>query len=225
MIETHVNQNGTLETNDAVTNPVIKALAVFFSYIFHPLLLIIWVCFYLLYINETVFLGDVSFERLKVLLRVLGTSVFLPMVTVLLLKGLGFIDSIQLRTQKERIIPYVACITFFFWSYYVSKKLEDPLELRAFLLALFICASASLLINNYIKVSMHAMGAGGLLCLFIILLFTNKLDESASLVAAIVTAGLICTSRFIASDHKSYEIYIGFFVGLFIQLICFFIAR
>ncbi len=61
-----------------------------------------------------------------VLLRVIGTSVFLPFMTVVLLKGLGFIDSIRLETQKERIIPYVACITFFFWSYYVSKKLEDP---------------------------------------------------------------------------------------------------
>lgn len=206
-------------------SPIVKAFATFFSYLFHPLFMIAWVVLYLLYRNSLVFTGETSFERLIVFLRVFSTSIFLPLVTVLLLKALGFIQSIQLRTQKDRIIPYVACITFFFWSYYVSKKLLDPFELRAFLLALFITSSASLLINNYMKVSMHAIGAGGLVSFFTLLLFANRLDDMLSLLAAFFIAGIVCTSRFVVSDHKPAEIYVGFIAGFLLQLIAWFFLK
>lgn len=206
-------------------HPVVHALGVFFSWIFHPLILIVWVSWYLVYVNDLVFLGMDSFERLKVFLRVLSTSVFLPMLTVLLLKGLGFIQSIQLRTQKERIIPLVACITFFFWSYYVSKKLEDPAELRAFLLTLFVSASAALIINNYFKISLHAMGAGSLLCLAVLLLFAGRIEAALPLAASIFITGITCSSRFVAGDHHPFEIVFGFVTGVLLQLVCWWIVQ
>jgi hypothetical protein len=219
-----VTEQGNLLTEERTANPVVKGLAVFFSYLFHPLFLIAWVTLYLLYLNDSVFLGADSFDRLKVFLRVFSTSVFLPLVTVLLLKGLGFIQSIQLHTQRERIVPYIACITFFFWSYYVSKTLNDPVALRAFLLALFVCACAALIMNNYFKVSMHGMGAGALFAFFVFLLFTNKVGDSLSLAAAFLSAAIICTSRLIAGRHHPFEIYFGFFWGVVLQAVCWFIV-
>ncbi|MBX9784416.1 MAG: hypothetical protein K2X48_14090 [Chitinophagaceae bacterium] len=223
MSELEITEEGELLENYTL-HPFIKALGVFFSWLFHPLLLIVWVSWYLLYVNDLIFLGMDSFDRLKVFLRILSTSVFLPLITVLLLKGLGFIKSIQLRTQKERIIPYVACITFFFWSYYVSKQLDDPGELRAFLLTLFITASAALIINNYMKISMHALGAGSLFCFFMLLLFHGRIEESLPLLAVVFVSGIICSSRLIASDHYPFEVGFGFVMGFLIQLVCWFIA-
>lgn len=219
-----ISENGGRMIDGNEHSPIIKALATFFSYLFHPLFMIAWVVLYLLYRNSFVFTGETSFDRLIVFLRVFSTSIFLPLVTVLLLKGLGFIQSIQLRTQKDRIVPYVACITFFFWSYYVSKTLVDPLELRAFLLGLFITSSASLIINNYMKVSMHAIGAGGLLSFFLLLLFANRIDDLLSILLAFFIAGIICTSRFVVSDHKPAEIYTGFITGFLLQLIAWWIV-
>jgi len=216
-----VNEKGGLNVN--LHPPVLRFFASFFSYLFHPLFVIAWVTLYLLFRNGLVFIGETSFEKLIVFLRVFSTSVFLPVVTVLLLKALGFIDSIQLHTQKDRIVPYVACITFFFWSFYVSKKLGDPSELTAFLLSVFIASSASLIINNYMKVSMHAMGAGGLTAFFSLLLFANRLDDVLSLLLVFLIAGITCTSRLIVSDHKPAEIAVGFTTGLLIQVITWFI--
>jgi hypothetical protein len=227
MNELEVTEKGVLKDTEPaapVFNPVIKALGVFFSYLFHPLLLIVWVSLYLLYVNDTIFLGLDSFDRLKVFLRIISTSVFLPLITVLLLKGLGFINSIQLHTQKERIIPYVACITFFFWSYYVARQLQDPYPLKAFLLTLFISASAALIINNYFKVSMHAMGAGSLLAFFILLLFNGKIESGLPITLAVLVAGIICTSRFIAGRHHAFDIGFGFFTGFILQLIAWWIS-
>ena len=220
-----VTEEGDLLEKNEDRSPVLHALATVLSYIFHPLFVIAWVVLYLLYRNNMVFIGIAPEQKLIVFLRVFSTSIFLPLVTVLLLKGLGFIQSIQLRTQKDRIIPYVACITFFFWTFYVSKTLGDPVELRAFLLCAFIAASASLIINNYMKVSMHAMSAAGLLTFFTLLLFADKLDDMVSLLLAVFFTGAICTSRFIASDHKPAEIYVGFIVGVLLQLISWFIVH
>lgn len=219
-----VTEEGSLNTKNEQTHPILKGLAVFFSYLFHPLFIIGWVVLYLLYRNNSVFVGMADEMRLVVFLRVFSTSIFLPLVTVLLLKGVGFIQSIQLHTQKDRIIPYVACITFFFWSYYVSKQLNDPLELRAFLLSAFIAASASLLINNYIKVSMHAIGVGGMLCFFMLLLFANQVDEVLPLLLATIITGVTCTSRLIASDHSTVEVTVGLIAGAFFQLVAWLIV-
>jgi hypothetical protein len=214
-----VNEDGVLDASEKQSHWAVKAAAHFFSYLFHPLLITGWIAAYFLYVHPTVFLGLDSFDKFKVLMRVFSTGIFLPIITVLLLKGLGFIDSIQLKTQKERIIPYVACITFFFWSYYVSKKLGDPKELKAFLLALFIISSVALVINNFMKISMHAMGAGGMVTLFSLLLFNYNIDNALILAGVLLIAGITCTSRLVVSDHKSSEIIAGFVTGMVIQLI------
>ena len=146
------------------------------------------------------------------------------MITVLLLKGLGFIQSIQLHTQRERIIPYVACITFFFWSYYVARQLNDPLPLKAFLLTLFVSASAALIMNNYFKVSMHAMGAGSVFAFFILLLFNGQIDNGLPITLAVFVAGITCTSRLIAGRHHPFDIGFGFVIGFLLQLICWWIT-
>ncbi len=220
-----VNKKGNISSTENLHSPIARAVATFFSYLFHPLFIIAWVTLYLLYQNNLVFIGETAFEKMIVFLRIFSTGIFLPLVTVLLLKGLGFIQSIQLLTQKDRIIPYVASITFFFWNFYVSKRLGDPFEMTAFLLSLFIAASVSLLINNYMKVSMHAIGAGGLASFFTFLLFENKLDDVFSLLLVFLIAGITCTSRFIVSDHKPAEIYIGFITGALFQVLAWFIIQ
>ena len=220
-----INKEGSLDVTPQKHPAGLRIPALIISYLFHPLFIIGWVVLYLLYRNNFVFIGVDPEDRFIYFLRVFGTSIFLPMVTVLLLKGLGFIRSIQLPTQKDRIIPYVACITFFFWSYYVSKQLGDPSELRAFLLSAFVTASASLIINNYMKVSMHALGVGGMLAFFVLLLFANKLDDVSSLLVAVLITGITCSSRLIVSDHKTSEIYTGLITGIIIQLVAWMIVH
>lgn len=224
MTELHINERGELK--DALhLHPVFRGTGVFFSWLFHPLIMIVWMSWYLIYVNDLIFLGLDDYDRLKVFLRVLSTSVFLPLITVLLLKGLGFIDSIQLKTQRERIIPLVGCITFFFWSYYVSKKLQDPAEMQSTLLALFISSSASLVMNSYFKVSLHAIGAGAMLCLAVLLLFSGRIENAWPITAALFIAGVTCSSRMIASDHTNFEIAFGFIAGMAIQAVCWWIVH
>ena len=60
-------------------------------------------------------------------------------MTVFLLKALGFIESLYLRSQKDRIIPYIASGIFYFWAYTVFRQQSHyPVVLTGFILGVFI---------------------------------------------------------------------------------------
>jgi len=212
-----VTNQGELGGNEYTYPKVLRIFADLMGYLLHPVLIVVWVALYLLFVNDQVFVGVSEPEKFVVFLRIFSTSTFLPLVTVLLLKGLGFVSSIKLETQKERIIPIVACITFFFWSYYVARQLNDPAPLRAFLLALFLSSSAALMLNIYQKTSLHMIAAGVATAFFTLLLFHNSLTEPLSIVLVFLLAGISGTSRLISMSHRSNEIWIGFIAGVFIQ--------
>jgi nitrate reductase NapE component len=93
----------------------------FFSYLFHPVFVPLYIIFFLLYIHPSAFSGFSEQEKKQTVLIILLNLVLFPLITVLLLKAVGFIDSLYLRTQKDRIIPYIASGIFFFWGYTVFK--------------------------------------------------------------------------------------------------------
>jgi hypothetical protein len=198
---------------------VIRVLAHFFSYVFHPLFVPLYAVYFLVYIHPSYLSGFNDREKIQVLMIVVLNAVFFPLISVLLLKGVGFIDSIFLRTQKDRIIPYIASSIFFFWTYHVFRQQQQfPSIFPSFFFGVLIASSAALLANIYLKVSMHAIGMGGLLGLFLIIMLYNTMLMTWPLCIAILITGLVCTSRLIVSNHTPKEIYWGLFLGLLCQL-------
>ena len=83
----------------------------------------------------------------------------------------------------------------------------------------FISCSAALIANIYYKISMHAIGMGGLLGLFLVIAQQNTMLMTWPLSLAFLLTGLVCTSRMIVSDHRPKEIYAGLFVGFVCQVV------
>lgn len=198
----------------------LKLAGRFFSYIFHPLFIPLYIAAYIIFLHPYSFAVFDQREKLLRLLHVFVLTAFFPAVTVFLLWRLQFAESIFLRTQKERIIPYVASIIYFFWAFYVSRNLEGtPKIMVFFFLGNFLSASAGLMANNYFKVSMHSLAAGGAAAFMILVgLVTQDLMGIPIAITTIVT-GLICTSRFLVSDHYPYEIYWGLILGVITQMV------
>ena len=201
-------------------SPVIRFLAHFFSFIFHPLFIPGYIAAFLLFIHPYVFSGfNEKLRVLRLISVILLTAVF-PLFTVFLLKQLGFVRSIFLRTQKERIIPYIASMFYFFWIFYVSRTLPDsPRLFVVMLLGVFISSIAALMANIYFKVSMHAIAMGALVSFFVMLSMQGNFSMGIFLSAAILIAGLVCTSTLLVSDHYPFEVYAGFFLGVISQSI------
>jgi hypothetical protein len=199
----------------------IRLFAHLFSYIFHPLFIPLYATYYLAFMHPGYFNGISENNKIWVLLRVANNMIFFPAILVLLLKGVGFIDSIFLKTQKERIIPYIASGIFFFWMYLVFRnQSEVPSILTAFIFSVFISSSVALIANIYFKISMHAIGVGGLLGLMLVILHTNTSSPvTLSLVCTLLVTGLVCTSRLMVSNHTQKDIYLGLLYGILCQAV------
>jgi hypothetical protein len=219
-------QRQAFENKEMLSSPsekhslIIKLLANFFSYLFHPIFIPLYVTWMLAFIHPNYFVGFSTIGKYKILLLVAINAFAFPLITVLLLKGLGFINSIFLRTQKDRIIPYIASMTFFFWTQYVLREQNFvPRILVAFMFGVFISSSAALIANIYHKISMHAIGMGGMLGLFLVVMQQKTMLMTGPLTFVLLTTGIVCTARMIVSDHQPKEIYTGLMVGLICQFI------
>ncbi len=204
---------------------IYKLIAGLFSYIFHPLFISVYVAAYLIYLHPYSFSALDAQQKFLRLLSVFVITAFFPSFTVLLLWRLKFASSIFLRTQKERIIPYVASITYFFWAFYVTRNLEGtPVIMVSFFLGTFLCASAALMANNYFKISMHALAVGGAATYLILLGVVSGQPMGIPIAVATLITGIVCTSRLIVSDHHPMEIYWGLILGALSQVVaCYFI--
>jgi hypothetical protein len=205
-------------------HPLLKWPANFFSYIFHPAFVPVYVIAFLVYFHPSYFSGFSERNKLQTVIISCINLVAFPLLTVLLLKALGFIDSIFLRTRKDRIIPYMACGIFFFWAYTVFKKQEIyPSIMPIFILGVFLAASAALIANIYFKISMHAIGMGGWLGIFFVIAKENSMLMTWPISVALLITGVVCTARLLVSNHTQRDIYVGLIVGFLAQVIAAFV--
>lgn len=203
------------ETSHQPQNPAIRLIAKIVSWVFHPLFIPVYIAWFLISVQPFLFASFTPAKKMITLLQFFIMYSFFPLVTVLLSKALGFLDSIYLKTQKERIIPYIACGIYYFWMCYVLRNQPQySKEIVQLSMAIFIASSLGLLVNIYMKVSMHAISMGILISFMLMLSFTQSGNYTIYLSAAFILAGLVCTARFIVSDHTPAEIYGGLSVGI-----------
>jgi hypothetical protein len=197
-----------------------RSLAKFISLVFHPLFVGVMMAAYLIFVHPLYFVGFSEKEKMLKLLAVINNNVFFPLLVVALLRALGFNKSVLLKTQKERIVPYLASITFFFWTYYVFKNQpETPRVIVYMCRGMFFASSVALVLNNYYKISMHGIGVGGLIGLMALTLVDGTLYSGIPFMVAIFVAGLVVTARKIVSDHQWFDIITGFLLGFLCQFV------
>jgi hypothetical protein len=205
--------------------PYLRAAAQFLSYIFHPLFIpgaiAAWLLLqhplYNLLLEETI--------RVRLLAMVLLNTILFPALITFLLWRLGFTKSLQLETQRERIFPLVINIIFYFWAWNVSRNLEDvPIPLVQWLLGGFLCASAAMFTNIFMKVSLHAIGMGGLVTFSVLMTLTDPFFPSWMLPLTLMIAGLTGTARLLREAHMPGEVYGGYLAGAICQVAAWYIA-
>ena len=189
------------------------------SYVFHPLFIPTYVFCFLIIQFPYEFAGITEFQLKLRLFSLFWLTAFFPAFAVFLLWRLKFSESIFLRTQKERIVPYMITMFFYWWMYYLSRNFTDqPAVLKFFYMGIFIATVFGLTLNNYFKISLHAIGVGGAMAAMILFAFYYRAPLGIAMSVAVLIAGVVCTSRFLVSDHTSKEIYTGLLVGIGCQM-------
>jgi hypothetical protein len=204
---------------------ILRFWAQFFSVIFHPLFIPLIGAWFLAFVQPGYFTGIAPPDKTMIVIRVGYNTIFYPALTVVLLKALGFSKSILLKTQRERIVPYIATNIFYFWVFLVFRNQpEVPPILTGFIFGAFLASSAGLLANIYFKISMHALGLGSLCGLMLIIIFSGfTYAVFLTTMLVFLITGIVSTSRLIVSDHKPFHIYSAILISILCQLIAYII--
>ena len=200
--------------------PAMRVIAHLISYLFHPLFISAYVMAFLIFAHPYAFAGFSHRDRVFRLGTVVLCNTALPLIAVFLMWRLQLIGSMRLRTEKDRIIPYIVAMTFYWWSWMVFKNLPDipPLAIH-FLLGAFLAICGGWFANIFFKISMHAIGMGGALMFFFLLGFRDAFGSGLYISVALLLTGLVCTSRLILAEHNGFEVWFGLFIGLLSQYI------
>lgn len=209
---------------------MLKLLAQVVSYIFHPLLIVTYMLILLLLVNPYLFgvssIGDRASKLL--ILQIFLSTFFIPCVAVAMLRFTGMIRSFQMETRQERIGPYIITGIFYLWMF--RNFLDNPsipTAFTSFVLGATIGLFFAFFINIFSKISVHAVGIGGLLGMVVItmLLFsydtftvlsprgTIEVSISTVLLITILIAGLVGTARLFLQAHEPMDLYGGYLVG------------
>lgn len=197
----------------------LQQVASVISYIFHPVFMPLVMAYVLSKL-------DLSFALLKPkdvamwFLSIIITGVFFPLFSVALMKPLGFIDSFQMRTSKERTIPLMATMIFYFWLTHVFNTIQGPpLIWKVLLLGNFWGIILLFMANIFTKVSMHTAAAGGMVGILLVFLIMSPGHSAIiPLIIAIIVAIIIGAARTILNVHQRGDIWLGYIIGIVVQL-------
>lgn len=197
----------------------LRILATTISYLFHPVFMPTIMCI-ALYLLSPVSFKSLTPELLKFrLATVVLLTVFFPLFSVVLMKKLGFITSIHMRDPKDRIIPLITIMIFYFWVQQVFSNLKDSPEIiKILMLGAFWGIVLLFLVSIFFKISMHATAAGGMVGILIVLMFSSPVNMLAPLLVSFVLAGIIGTARLILGEHRQPQIWLGYLLGILVQL-------
>lgn len=177
------------------------------------------------------------FSNKGFILIVFVSTFFIPALSVLMMKALDMVESIQLRDRQERIGPYIITGIFYLWLFINLRQNPNvPESFKVCLLGATIGLFLAFLINLFSKISMHTTGMGGLLAMSVITVFNfskttfwlplpsgDAIEFSSQMIIffALIVAGLVGTSRLLLKAHEPQDIYGGYLVGMLAQFAAF----
>jgi hypothetical protein len=88
-------------------------------------------------------------------------------------------------------------------------------------LAIFLASSCGLVLNGFIKVSMHGLSVGVMIAFIYLMAFLSTDSFGIYLSVALFVTGLVCTARLINSDHHPVEVYLGLILGILSQMLAY----
>lgn len=198
-------------------NNLLDNTAKIVSIVFHPMLMHLYGMIIIL--SAPTLFGYLPFNVKKNLLFiVLVNNVLIPLSLMPYYKFRDIIKSWSIENSSERIIPLIITSIFYSLTAFLVFGFQIPLFLKSYLIASSFVVIGVTLINFLFKISIHSVGAGVLTALILILVLKTYSPLTGYLVSAILTGGLVLTSRLRLNKHTPRQVWIGFLTG-FIGLI------
>jgi len=169
------------------------------------------------------FLPLLTFTLSQSLLLIYGILIFstivLPLASIFWLMRKEQVSSLEMSNHKERSLPLFKTVIWMSFGYYLLQNLllYTPI-LKAELLGAIIIILLAAIISKFWKISLHLLGIGGVVGVFIALQIIYG-DFLYLIVFFILLSGLLGVARIKQKAHNYAQVYAGFIVGLSVELI------
>ena len=150
---------------------------------------------------------------------VIFCTIILPLISIFWLIQKGRVSSLEMSNHKERSLPLVKTVIWMSVGYYLLENalFYTPI-LKAELLGAIIIILVAAIISKFWKISLHLLGIGGLVGVFIALQVIHG-ALLYLLILLILLSGILAVARIKQKAHNYAQVYAGFIVGLSVELI------
>lgn len=202
------------ERRESRVDRVLTAAAHLLSLLFNPLLvptygmLLVFTATAMRYVN-----AEAKWLTVLVTLALTG---MVPLLVIFLLYKMGMVKNPGLNDRRERVIPYAVAFVAYGGCAGYLYSVNAPDWIWLFIVGGGVALLAVAIVNIWWKISAHAAAMGGLVGLgFFILIYRQALtDFTPWVLALVILAGMVCTSRLILRRHTHWQVAAGFLVGL-----------
>ncbi len=187
------------------------------SFVFHPLIMpLLGVMFYF---HKTPRFIPEAVQNAKIF-SIIILTIILPILLFFLLRTVNKVDTIYLKSTKERLIPlFINCVIIVLILIRVLTP-NEIVELYYFFVGILCSTLACFILALFkIKASIHMIAASGFFMFAIALGIHFQININGTIALMMIILGAIATSRLHLKAHTNQELIIGVFIGLFPQLI------
>ncbi len=214
-----------------------KLISTVFSYLFHPVFMLMYSLVLLLLVNPYLFSIEDPKAKVILIFSIAMLSVGFPLIGIAILKFLGLADDFNLDDRKARVIPLLISSIFYLWLFVnIKSNSYIPMLFSSIAFGATISIFLSFFINNFSKISLHTVGMGGLVA--VVFLFKLSFDYQDFIISAgplgmykihmnfvvlavIIIAGIVGSSRKYITNHSWQDIYGGYLVGFMSQVLAY----
>lgn len=216
---------------------LLRVFANFLSILFHPLFFVMYMLLLFSLINPYLFTSNDPKANVLIFVSIISLTVVFPLICIGLMSTLGLISGLKMESNKDRVGPMIASGIFYIWLYVnVRQNPNIPDIFTTFLLGTTIALFIAFFINNFTKISLHSIAVGGVLASMILLKFgfdyysflinipgfgSYIVSTDLLIVFAIILAGVMGSVRLFLKAHTPDQIFGGYLVGMFAQMIAF----
>lgn len=184
------------------------------SYLFHPLVITTLGMLFLFNSGTSLSVLQPEVKRISLIVTALFTFVF-PASMIIILYLTKVIHTIDLYERKERILPMALAIVLYLFTFFVMRGI--PQLTGGHIVFLFcppVALFVALVVNNFMKPSIHMVGIGILAGILLVVGLVYGASVQYLFIAVVLAGGLVGSARLRLGIHRPVEILIGFMIGL-----------
>jgi hypothetical protein len=187
------------------------------SFVFHPLLIPAYVLLMLFNLDGFIARSLPLSYKMILLGVVILTTVLFPLFLTWMLYRLKIISSMFIPRREERVYPILAISVFYYITYFLLSGIHISNIFSYYMLGATLLATLVLMVNFYMKISLHMVGIGSFTGLFLGLSLNFGISLNTQIIAGILLGGIIGFARLKSGSHQPADIYTGFLTGVVVM--------